>query len=61
MKLIKDKKLQFLVKDKDKVLGISTGSDALGIAEVDLLKCFENVGLWMVNNAFKLQGEQKFG
>ena len=36
------------------MLGISSGSDALGIAEVDLLKCFENVGLWIVNNAFKL-------
>ena len=54
MKLIKMKKLQLIVKDKDKMLGISTGSDALGIVEVDLLKCFENVGLWMINNVFKL-------
>jgi len=60
-KQIKEKKLKLLVRDKDKVLGISVGGDALGFVEVDLMKCFENIGLWMVNNVYKLQGEQKFG
>ena len=45
--------MQVIVKDRDKTLGISS-SEALGVVEVDLLKCFENVGVWMVNNLFRV-------
>ena len=42
-----------IVKDRDKTLGISS-SEGLGMVEIDLLKCFENVGVWMVNDLFKI-------
>ena len=60
MKLIKQKKLAVILKDRNKYAGISTSSE-LGIASIDLKGCFEDVGVWKVNNLFQIQGEQKYG